>query len=284
MTHRIALITDSTCDIPQAWIKQYEIGIVPLTIIFGDKPFLDGLDLTAEQFYQRLDSESHHPTTSQPTPGAFLDAYKQAAANGAEQVLVMTISSAMSGTIISARQAMEESPIPVTVVDGKNNGMGLGWQVIAAARAREAGGDLAAMEAAAEFVRSRMKYYVTLDTIDYLSKGGRIAGAVSFVNSFLKIKPLINVKPETGSVGASIPARSRKSALDGLYKEFSKHFQLGQRLHTTIVHNNALDEARQIAERFEAEFKPLEMFITYASPVLGAHTGPQAVGMIGYAE
>lgn len=284
MKHRVALITDSTSDIPQAWVDQYQIGIVPLTIVFGDTPYLDGVDMTAEQFYQRLDSEPHHPTTSQPTPGAFLDAYKQAASNGAEQILVMTISSAMSGTIISARQAAEESPIPVSVVDGKNNGMGLGWQVIAAARAREAGGDLSAMESAAEIVRSKMKYYVTLDTIDYLSKGGRIADAVSFVNSFLKIKPLILVKPESGTVGASIPSRSRKSALEGLYKEFTRHFKPGQKIHATIAHNNALDEARQIADQFEAEFKPFEMFITYASPVLGAHTGPHAVGMIGYAD
>lgn len=140
------------------------------------------------------------------------------------------------------------------------------------------------MEAAAEFVRSHMVYYVTLDTIDFLSKGGRIAGAVSFVNSFLKIKPLIYVKPESGSVGASIPARSRKGALEGLYKEFTKHFQPGQVLHITVVHNNALEEAEQVAEKVKAEFSPREMFITFASPVLGAHTGPRAVGLIGYAE
>lgn len=284
MTHRIALVTDSTCDIPKNWVEHYEIEVVPLSIVFGGQPFLDGIEMTASDFYARLDSDPHHPTTSQPTPGAFLEAYKKASDKGAEQVLVFTISSAMSGTVISARQAAEDSPIPVTVVDGCNNGMGLGWQVIAAARAREAGGSLVEMESAAAYVRSHMVYYVTLDTIDFLSKGGRIAGAISFVNSFLKIKPLIYVKPESGSVGASIPARSRKGALEGLYKEFTKHFQPGQKLHITVVHNNALEEARQIADHIEAHYAPNEMFITYASPVLGAHTGPKAVGLIGYAE
>ena len=258
--------------------------MVPLSIVFGGKPFLDGIEMKAGDFYDRLASDPNHPTTSQPTPGAFLEAYKKSAAKGAEKILVFTISSAMSGTVISARQAADNSPIPVTVVDGKNNGMGLGWQVIAAARARESGGGQPEMEAAAEFVRSHMVYYVTLDTIDFLSKGGRIAGAVSFVNSFLKIKPLIYVKPESGSVGASIPARSRKGALEGLYKEFTKHFQPGQVLHITVVHNNALEEAEQVAEKVKAEFSPREMFITFASPVLGAHTGPRAVGLIGYAE
>lgn len=284
MTHRIALITDSTCDIPQKWVEQYEIEVVPLSIVFGGKPFLDGIEMTAGDFYDRLASDPNHPTTSQPTPGAFLEAYNIAAAKGAERILVFTISSAMSGTVVSARQAVEDSPIPVTVVDGKNNGMGLGWQVIAAARARESGGGQPEMEATAEFVRSHMVYYVTLDTIDFLSKGGRIAGAVSFVNSFLKIKPLIYVKPESGAVGASIPARSRRGALEGLYKEFTKHFQPGQVLHITVVHNNALEEAQQVAEKVKAELSPREMFITFASPVLGAHTGPRAVGLIGYAE
>jgi DegV family protein with EDD domain len=284
MAHRIALVTDSTCDIPGDWVKQYEIEVVPLSIVFGGQPFLDGIEMTARDFYQRLASDPNHPTTSQPTPGAFLSAYKKAVEKGAEQVLVFTISSAMSGTVISARQAAEDSPIKVTVVDGKNNGMGLGWQVIAAARAREAGGGLPELEAAAEFVRDHMVYYVTLDTIDFLSRGGRIAGAISFVNSFLKIKPLIYVKPESGAVGASIPARSRKGALEGLYKEFAKHFQPGQKLHITVVHNNSFEEAQQIYEKLKAEFSPIEMFITFASPVLGAHTGPQAVGLIGYAE
>ena len=180
MPHAIALVTDSTCDIPPEWIKQYEITVVPLTIIFGSEQFLDGVELTAAQFYERLSRETHHPTTSQPTPRAFLDAYQRIAAGGASEILVITISSAMSGTIESARQAAQESPIPVHIMDGKNNSMGLGWQVIAAARAREAGGGLEAMQAVAAQVQQDMAYYISLDTIDYLSKGGRISEAARF--------------------------------------------------------------------------------------------------------
>lgn len=284
MAHKIAIITDSTCDIPPEWLQQHEITVIPLSIIFGGTPYLDGVEMSPADFYERLSQGTHHPTTSQPTPAAFIQAYQSAAEAGAEQAVVFTISSAMSGTILSARQAAEGAPLPVTVVDGKNNGMGLGWQVIAAARARDAGGDLPAMLAAAEYVRSHMVYYVSLDTIDYLSKGGRIADAVSLVNSFLKIKPLVFVKPETGTVGASIPARSRKAALDGLFKEFSRHFTPGQKLHITVAHNDALAEAQEIARQVEVVFHPVEMNINYASPVLGAHTGPQAVCILGYAE
>jgi DegV family protein with EDD domain len=284
MDHRIALVTDSTCDIPAEWVRQYDIAIVPLTIIFGDQQYLDGVELTSQQFYERLPKESHHPTTSQPTPKAFLEAYRRAAGSGADEILAITISSAMSGTFQSARQAAQESSIPVQVVDGKNNSMGLGWQVIAAARAREAGGGLDAMLAAAAQVREDMVYYISLDTIEYLSKGGRIGEAARFLDSILRIKPLIYVRPDTGTVGASVPARSRKAALEGLYKEFFSHITPGRPLHITVLHNDALEEAQALAERVQAEHSPTELFISIVSPALGVHTGPRAVALCGYSE
>lgn len=284
MTNRIALVTDSTCDIPAAWVKQYGITVIPLSIVFNGQAYLDGVEMTAEQFYERLPRDPHRPTSSQPTPKAFLEAYQHAAAAGAEQVLTLTISSAMSGTIESARRAAQESPIPVTIHDGRNNSMGLGWQVIAAARVREAGGDMKAMVTAAEKTRSRISYYISLDTIEYLSSGGRIADAARFLSSVISIKPLIYVKPEAGVVGASIPARSRKGAIDGMYKEWQRHINPNRPVHVTVLHNNALDEAQALAERVENDIHPQEMFIQIVSPVLGVHTGPKAIALCGYSE
>ena len=284
MSQRIALVTDSTCDIPVDWVRQYEIGVVPLTIIFGDQQYLDGVDMTAAQFYERLPKESRHPTTSQPTPRAFLEAYQAAAAAGAEQILAITISSAMSGTIQAARQAAVESPIPVKVMDGKSNSMGIGWQVVAAARVREAGGGLDAMAATARQVQEDIAYYISLDTIEYLARGGHISEAARLLDSILRIKPLIYVRTETGAVAASLPARSRKSALEGLYKEFFRHVASDRPLHIAVLHNNAEDEAQALAEQVRAEHSPKEMFISIVSPVLGVHTGPRAVALCGYAE
>ena len=284
MANRIALVTDSTCDIPAEWVRQYEITVVPLTIIFGNQTFLDGVEMTAEQFYQRLSQERTHPTTSQPAPRFFLEAYQRAAECGAEEIIVITISSAMSGTIGSARQAAQEAGLPVHVVDGRNNSMGLGWQVVAAARSRQGGGGLQEMLVAAERVRRNMVFYVTLDTIEYLSRGGRISEAARFLNSIINIKPLIYVRPDTGTVGASFPARSRKGALEGLYKEFFRHFSPSQALHLAVLHNDALEEAQALAERVRQEYAPAEMFITIVSPVLGVHTGPRAVALCGYAD
>jgi len=284
MTSHIALVTDSTCDIPTEWIEKYKIFVVPLTIVFGNQQYLDGVELTAEQFYERLPKEAHHPTTSQPTPKAFLEAFDKAAAGGADEILVIVISSAMSGTIESARQAAKESRIPVHVIDSKSNSMGLGWQVIAAARAQEDGGGLEAMLTAVEQARQSMVYYISLDTIEYLSRGGRISEAAKFLDSILHIKPLIYVRHESGTVGASVPSRSHKAAVEELFKEFFRHINTERPLHLTVLHNNALQEAEALAARVRSEFSPKELFITIVSPVLGVHTGPLAIALCGYAE
>jgi len=284
MPNRIALITDSTCDIPSAWKEQYDITVVPLTVIWGNEQYLDGVEMTPEAFYERLVRDPVRPTTSQPGPDRFLKAYRQAAEKGAEEIITFTISSAMSSTIESARQAAQESPIPVHIVDGKENSMGLGWQVIAAARLREAGGKVSDMLALADQVRKNMRYYISLDTMEYLTKGGRIGGATRFLGSLLNIKPMICVNPETGVVAPSIPARSRAGAIDGVFKEFFKHMQVDRPMHITVLHNAALQEAQELAERVQKQFAPMDLFISIVSPVLGVHTGPRAIALCGYSE
>jgi len=284
MAHRIAIITDSTCDIPAHWLKQYQITVVPMTLIFGEEQYLDGVQITSEEFYARLSNSPIHPTTSQPAPEVFEDVFKKAAVEGAEEVVTMTISSAMSGTYASALQASKQMDFPVHVHDSLNNSMGLGWQVIAAARVRESGGDANAMLAAAQNVRKSMVYYITLDTIDYLAKGGRIGGAVSLANSVLKIKPLIYVRPDTGTVAPGIPTRSRAAALEGLYREFFRHIDTKKRMHITVLHNAAEEEARTIEAKVKKEYAPEEIFVNIVTPTLGAHTGPRAVALCGYSD
>ena len=284
MTHRIALVTDSTCDIPQDWRKKYEITVLPLTIVFGEEQLLDDVDISAQAFYERLGADPHHPTTSQPTPNDFKTIFQKVQDAGAEQILCITISSAMSGTMASAVQAAKDFPIPVHVMDSRNNSMGLGWQVIAAARAREAGGGMKEMLAAAEHIRDRIVYYISLDTIEYLSKGGRIGDAVKWVDSVLQIKPLITVKRDTGTVGIGLPARSRKLGLQNLYKTFFKQLDTTKPMHITVLHNNVLADAEAMAARIKAEYDPAELFIEIVNPILGVHTGPGAVALCGYSE
>jgi len=281
---KIAIITDSTNDLPEELRKQFEIDVVPLSIIWGNEIFQDGVDLKAEEFYQQLEKNPVHPTTSQPTPADFQKAYQMAEKNGAEGIVVITISSAMSGTYQSAVQAADKANIPVHVIDSKSNSMSLGWQVLAAARARDDGGDIVSMLAAVEKVRSHLHFHIVLDTLDYLFKGGRIAGAAKLVNNVLKIKPQIKVNHNSGSVEPCHVSRTRKRAIEALYSSFFEKLDCTKPLRIAVLHNDALEEAKALAERVIQEFHPLELIIGIVSPVLGVHTGPRAIGLCGYDE
>ncbi len=281
---QVAIITDSTNDLPADLREKYQIRVVPLTIVWGGDQFLDGIEITPEEFYERLGKIPHHPSTSQPTPQDFTRAYEEALAGGADEILVVTISGAMSGTIESARAAAETFRAPVRVLDSKSNSMSLGWQVLAAARAREAGGSLDEMVLAAEEVRGRLHYHIVLDTLEYLVKGGRISGAAKFIGNVLNIKPQIRVNHQSGTVEAGDVSRTRGRALETLYSSFFKKVDGTKPLRIAVLHNAAYEEAKDLADRITAEYAPIELIIGIVSPVLGAHTGPRAVALCGYSE
>jgi len=140
------------------------------------------------------------------------------------------------------------------------------------------------MIAAAEKVRDKMVFQVLLDTIVYLSKGGRIGDAVKLVDSVLQIKPIVNVKSDTGTVGVGLPARSRKAGKKSLYRSFFKQLDTDKPMHITVLHNNVPEEAQALAEKIRGEFHPDELIIQIVSPILGVHTGPRALALCGYSE
>lgn len=284
MAQNIALVTDSTCDIPKEWRDKYEITVVPSIIIFGEKQYVDGIEMNAEQFYEQLPKEKIHPTTSHPAPAAFLQAYTEAIKKGARQILAIVVAAAMSGTMAAAQEAAKLVKIPVHIINSCSNSMGLGWQVIAAARARANGGTLADMITTAEHVRSKLVYYVSLNTLEYLFKGGRIGDAISLVESVLTIKPLVFVKRENGTVGVSKPARSRKQAVEILQREFFKNMNIKFPMHIAVLHNNAFDEAKALAQKVMETYKPKELITSIVTPILGVHTGPKAIALCGYSE
>ena len=129
-----------------------------------------------------------------------------------------------------------------------------------------------------------MAFYITLNTMEYLSRGGRIGDAVKFLGSLLKIKPTIFVNPKTGTVGASIPARSRKGAVDGIIRQVFSQVDPNRPVHMAVLHNAAWDEAEALAERVRQEYNPVELVTCIVSPILGVHTGPKALALCGYNE
>jgi DegV family protein with EDD domain len=280
----VALITDSTCDIPEDLVAQYEIVVIPAYVIWGEEQFKDRVDLHAEAFYQRLQTDPIYPSSSHPTPGDFYTLYQRLHAEGAEEIVVVTVSSAMSGTYNAARQAGEMVAIPVHVVDSRGPTMSLGWQVLAAARARQAGGGAPAMVAAAEDARSRMAQLVYMESIEYLHKGGRIGNAVNLLGTLLKIKPVIYIDHETGVVNVETAARTRKRGIEALYRGFFKRLDTDKPLHVAVLHGGVLEDAQAVAARIQREFSPEELLINITGPVLGINTGPQALALAGYTE
>ncbi len=283
-TRRIALITDSTCDIPADWLEQYNIRFASLYLIWGAEEFRDRLDIQPAEFYARLAADPVLPTSSQPVASDFVALIEVARQEGAEEVVIITISSQLSGTVESARQASGMVDIPVHVVDSKMGGMALGWQVVAAARAREAGGDAQAMIAAADKARETMQIIFYVDTLENLYRGGRIGGAARLVGTALNLKPVLYVDHTLGRIEPGEKVRTRKKALERVYQLFFERMHTDRPMHLTVIHSGAPDLAEETAERIRREYNPAELFVTIISPVMGAHIGPGAVGITGYYE
>jgi len=280
----IAILTDSTCDIPEALIEQYDIHVVPLYIIWGEEQFRDRVDMQPIDFYERLIVDAQRPTTSQAASGDFENAIQYAVEGGATKALILTISSAMSGTYKVALEAAKNASIPVTVIDTKGPTMTLGWQVLAAARARDRGARVDEIVREVEAVRGKMVQVVAMETLDYLKTGGRIGDAAKWVGSMLNVKPIVRINHETGRVEPVSLARTHKALIRTLYKKFFDMVDHGKPLRIAVLHGNAPSEAEALAEKIRMEFHPDELIVNITGPVLGINTGPGALALCGYAE
>ncbi|MBP8974339.1 MAG: DegV family protein [Anaerolineae bacterium] len=279
----IALITDSGCDLPDGLLQQYGITLVPLYILWGSEQLRDRVDLSAEAFYRRLVSDPVHPTTSQPHPADFARAIAAAHERGAQEAVIITISSGMSSTYDSAQQAARGAAIPVHVFDARANSLAQGFQVLAAARARQARDTAQAMIAAADCVRQSAVTLLHVDTLHYLHRGGRIGRAAMWLGTVLNLKPQLMVDHETGKIEPASRSRSRTQALERLYTSFFERIDTSKPLHIGIIHSESRADADAFAARIQREHQPVELLISVTSPVMGVHTGPGAIALCGYA-
>jgi DegV family protein with EDD domain len=280
----IAIITDSTCDIPEALIRQYGIIVIPQMLIWGDEQLRDRVDLQPVQFYQRLKSDSEQPHSSLPNVMDIQKAFQEALTRGAKQVVALTVSSAMSGTFNLVQNVAREMDLPVSMVDSKGPTMSLGWQVLAAARALETGIDVQATLEQVKRVREKLVQFVAMDSLEYLQRGGRIGGAVKWVGSVLNIKPLISINHQTGLVEPASLARTHRGLVELLYRKFFEKLKGGRNLHIAVLHGNAPEAAEALAEWIRAEHHPMELLVNITGPVLAINTGPGALALCGYAE
>ncbi len=280
----IAILTDSTCDIPEPLLKQYDISVIPNFVVWGDHQYRDRIDLSPEDFYRRLPLERERPTTSTPSVEDFHRAYAAAVDRGADSIVMLTVSSAMSGVYQLAVNAGRDAAVPVTVIDSKGPTMTLGWQVLAAARLREQGADVPAIVEHVAGVRSHMHQLVCMLSLEYLSRGGRIGQAVKWVGVQLQVKPVVSINHQTGLVEPVGLSRTHNAAVDMLVTKFVDRMRGMHDLHVAVLHGACPSEASALADRMRSELGPAELIINMTGPVLGVNTGPGALALCGYGD
>lgn len=284
MSLSTALVTDSTCDIPADLIERYGIFVVPQIIHWGSEVLHDRVDLQPEAFYRRLAARGEFPFTSEPSVQDFVKAYQKAIARGVGQIVVVTVSSAISKTYQAACEATGAVEAPVLVVDSKGLSLGLGWQVLAAARLGVTGGGARAMVEKMDQVRRSLSMIACLDTFEYLRRGGRAGNVAWLAGALLDIKPLVHFNHASGKVESYARVRTRTRAIEALYTGFFDRVDRSKPLRLAVLHSGAQDEARRLAERIQREHSPAEMLVQTTGPVLGIHTGPKTLALCGYTE
>ncbi len=280
----IGIVTDSTCDIPQHLLEQHGIIVVPQVLIWGDREYRDRIDIQPGEFYQRLAVDRQHPKSSQPTQSDFSSAFTNAIEHGASSIITLVLSSTLSGSIDNAKMAAADCEVPVEVIDSRATSMGLGWQVLAAARAIENGLDLQGVLERVNQVRGKIVQFAGLDTLEYLRKGGRIGAVARWASTLLRIKPVVALNILTNLVEPIGLVRTYNALVDLLYRKFFDELKDHKNLHIAVLHGNMLENAEALAARIKEEFNPLELLINSTGPVVGLHAGSGALGICGYAE
>jgi DegV family protein with EDD domain len=266
----VRIVTDSTADLPPGEAERLGITVVPLYVRFGDEVYRDRVDISEDEFYARLERDTVHPGTTQPTPEDFAKVYRELAKQ-ADGIVSIHISSKLSGTYSSALQAKEVvgDICRIEVIDSLWASMGLGWLAMGAAAAASAG---KGMQQIAEEVRATIpciKYMGMFDTLKYLYLGGRIGKAKCLLGSALNIKPLLTLKD--GEFHAVGRARTRSKGLERLF-EFARGAGGGQDF--VVVHSTTPDDAQALAGRLACDFPKARIIVARLGPVLGVHTGP----------
>ncbi len=264
-----AVVTDSTADLPPDWARQHGIRVVPLKVMFGNETFRDGVDLTSDQFFERLRAADRLPTTSAPAPGEFAEAYRELARDH-EGCVSIHLGTFLSGTVASARAgAATVEGFPVHVVDSGSVTMTIAFLCQAAAEA-------STLEEAVKRVQERLpkqRILCLLDTLRYVEMGGRVNRAQAMIGALLDLKPILRLVP--GEIRGVDRARTRSRGIPRLLELLRRELPV-ERL--AVVHAQAAEDAERMREELAGEVPDLEISTAQIGSVLGTHVGPRALG------
>ncbi|AKG53862.1 DegV family protein [Dehalogenimonas sp. WBC-2] len=272
----LKIITDSTSDLTPALAKEFDISVVPLTVSFGRESFLDRVDISTDEFYHRLSTQDIFPTTTQPSPNAFLNVFKKLSRE-TDEILVITISKRLSGTFDSALSSvplLEKPGCRIEVVNSGTTAAALGLLVIWASKQATSGMPLDELKKAVEDRAPDSKPVMAFDTLKYLAKGGRIGRAQGLAGSLLSIKPVLTIRD--GEVAPLTRVRSMAGGIDVLYNFAASHKNIDE---MAVEHATTPDLADALVERLGAIYPQEKIYRTTVSPVLGAYMGPSVLSV-----
>lgn len=269
----VRIVTDSTCDLPAETIARYGISVVPLFINVGEKGFLDGIDITREEFYRKLPAFPVQPTTAVPSPLKFRALYDSLTDEGATEVLSIHISVSLSAVVNVARVAAQETTtVPVTVFDSRQLSLGTGFLVETAAKMAAAGCPISEILAALNDQISRSHVFAVLDTLEFLKRSGRMNRYLAGIGTLLQLKPILTMydgKPSSERV------RTRERATKRLLEMLQ---EVGPFERLAIVHSHAPERVVELRSLSAQLFLPDDILIANITPVIGSHIGPGAYG------
>lgn len=270
----VKVVTDSTADLPPEIVKEYGITVVPLYVLFGENMYRDGVDMTKDQFFERLLKDPIHPSTTQPTPQDFVDVYEKLDPEN-DGIISIHIARKMSGTCNSADQAIQlmgKKEGSIEVIDTQNVSMGLGLIVIAAAESARAGKSLQEIKDEINQIIPKIRLVALFDTLKYLAKGGRIGKAKSMVGAMLNVKPLLVLKE--GEFSPFGQVRSRSKGIDRLLDFARESSSIAD---MAIIYSTTPDDAQALADRMD--FFKGKVRLCPIGSVIGVHGGPGVMGV-----
>lgn len=275
---KVAIVTDSTAYLPENLVSEFNITVLPLVVIWGDETLRDNIDITPEQFYERLQKEEAMPTTSQATIQSFTDAFQELHGKGYD-IFAVTISSGLSGTMDSAIQAKNMVPdANIELFDSQTSSLPMAFIALSAARAARRGASLEEVKQVAEAVRDHNQVYFAVETLEFLHRGGRIGGASRFLGTALGLKPILYLND--GKVEALEKVRTSKKAHARLISILEEQLEGKSPINMIGVVKAAADEAAdKLMAQIKERFTPDELMVADLSPVIGTHIGPGATGV-----
>ncbi|RIV18809.1 DegV family protein [Alicyclobacillaceae bacterium I2511] len=276
---KIAFVTDSTADLTEVEVQEYGISVVPLQVIFGNQTYRDGLDLSGDEFYNKLRQSSTLPTTSQPSAGEFVTVFERLLKDY-DTVLALVLSDKLSGTYRSALTAAQMVGGDVRVVDSKIATYGIGGPLLDGIQLAKQGASADEIVSYWEATRAAMKAWFIVDTLEYLHKGGRIGGAAAAFGTLLQIKPILTLVD--GRIELFEKVRTHHRALERMLAELDAVASAGQPLRLGVIHSQREEDARALADQLVAKYPQLRARVVYLGAVIGTHTGPNVLSLILY--